>query len=59
MLLKGSGLGRIRFEIGVGVVKVPDDDSDCASRGRPYVFVNIELASSGLSRLCALLKDSE
>ena len=41
MLLKGSGLGWV----GVGgvVVGVPQDDTDCASRGRPFVCVDLNL----------------
>ena len=42
MLLKGSGLGWVRFFWG-GVVSVLEDETDCASRGRPFVGVNLNL----------------
>ena len=41
MLLKGSGLGRVRVE--GKVVRVPEDDADCVSRGRPFVCVDLNL----------------
>ena len=38
-LLKGSGLGWVRvWGEGWGVVRVSEDDTDCALRGRPFCF---------------------
>ena len=42
MLLKGSGLGRVRFAWW-WVVRVPEDDTDYASRGRPFVCVELNV----------------
>ena len=41
MLLKGSGLGQVWM--GGRVARVPEDDTDCASRGRPFVCVELNL----------------
>ena len=43
MLLNSSGLGRIRVGKGGVVVRVSEDDTDCASHGRLFVFVNLNL----------------
>ena len=42
MPLKGSGLGRVRVGGGL-VVKVPKDDTGCASCGHLFVCVNLNL----------------
>ena len=39
VLLKGLGLGRVKL----GGVRVPQDDTDCVSRGRPLVRVELNM----------------
>ena len=49
MLLDGTGIGWVRVGGEEWVaVRVPEDDADCASRGRPFVCV--ELNSCRLTR---------
>ena len=43
VLLKGSGLGRVKVVGGRGLVRVPEDDTDCASRDRPFVCIDLNL----------------
>ena len=56
MLLRASGLGRVR--VGRGGVRVPEDYTDCASRGRPFFLRRYEFALSDPRRVCVLLKAS-
>ena len=43
MLLGGSGLGWVGVGLGGDVVRVSQDDADCALRGRPFVCVELNL----------------
>ena len=40
MLLKGSGARRVKVG---GVVRVPENDADYTSRGRPFICVELNL----------------
>ena len=39
-VIEGLGVGAVK---GCGGVRVPDDDIECASRGRPFVCVELNL----------------